>query len=205
MLSVRSAIDVQPAQAADLPTLIKVLARSFNNDPVYSWIFRQDAKRMWALERVFSFILNQAVNDGEIITTKSREACAVWFSSGKGELDLSVWSVLRLLPEMLRWAKLDRLTRLSKTLNTLAENRPKKPHYYLEYLAVHPDQQGKGIGSALLKAQLGRIDSKRIPTFLENSNERNNPLYERHGFRITREVTLGDTEPKLWFMWREPI
>lgn len=84
-----------------------------------------------------------------------------------------------------------------------AEHRPKQAHYYLHMLGARSNQQGKGVGSALLREGLKRVDQHGMPAYLESSNEKNLPLYERFGFRITSEQTLGSDGPRVWFMWRE--
>jgi len=50
---------------------------------------------------------------------------------------------------------------------------------------------------------LERCDAERAAAYLESSNEKNVPLYRRHGFEVTGEVVthLG---PRAWLMWRDP-
>ncbi len=53
-----------------------------------------------------------------------------------------------------------------------------------------------------MKAGLDVCDQQRAPAYVESSNERNNPLYQRHGFEVISEATLPDGGPKIWFMQR---
>ena len=66
---------------------------------------------------------------------------------------------------------------------------------------MRPEHQGKGLGTALLRPGLEHADALRLPAYLESSNERNVPLYERHGFAVIAEHVLPDG-PTLWLMWR---
>jgi len=43
-----------------------------------------------------------------------------------------------------------------------------------------------------------------VPAYLEATSPRNRALYERHGFKVTEEFTLGPGSPPLWRMWRPP-
>ncbi|CAM2860847.1 ribosomal protein S18-alanine N-acetyltransferase [Saccharomonospora xinjiangensis] len=54
----------------------------------------------------------------------------------------------------------------------------------LHTIAVHPDHQGKGIGTALLRSLLARADELCAPVVLEvrTDNDTAITLYERHGF-----------------------
>jgi ribosomal protein S18 acetylase RimI-like enzyme len=81
---------------------------------------------------------------------------------------------------------------------------PHEPHYYLSIVAVAPEHQGRGIGSALIRPILERCDRDGVPAYLEATTERNRALYERHGFRVSEEVRWPDDGPPLWLMWREP-
>ena len=70
-------------------------------------------------------------------------------------------------------------------------------------LGVEPALQGKGIGTQLMAPVLEKADRERMPAYLESSKEQNIPLYERNGFKVTKEHTIKDG-PKIWLMWRDP-
>ena len=80
-----------------------------------------------------------------------------------------------------------------------------KTHYYLHALGVVKDMQGRGIGSLLLRETLPVCDRAGMPAYLECSNEKNLPLYLRHGFRVTGEYRVARDAPLIWFMVREPF
>ena len=81
---------------------------------------------------------------------------------------------------------------------------------YLPRGIVHTEEsgrqssQGQGIGAELLKRGTTVCDSRGMPAYLESSNPRNVPLYERHGFEIRAQQAIGENGPTVWFMWREP-
>ncbi|KAJ5463671.1 hypothetical protein N7475_008615 [Penicillium sp. IBT 31633x] len=52
----------------------------------------------------------------------------------------------------------------------------------LDMLGVHPSQQGRGLGSKLLKWGLVRADAEGVEVYLSASPE-GKPLYEKNGFR----------------------
>jgi ribosomal protein S18 acetylase RimI-like enzyme len=108
-----------------------------------------------------------------------------------------------MLPRYIRWAGLARVGRFLGFVDACEGKRPREPHYYLDSIGVDPNHQGKGYGSMLLKHTLDHLDSIGLPAYLESSNVRNNPLYERHGFRTLSEIHLSEA-PTIWCMWREP-
>ena len=72
---------------------------------------------------------------------------------------------------------------------------PKEPHWYLPLIGADPAQQGKGYGSMLLKHALKRCDSDNKPAYLESSNPKNIPLYERFGFKLLGTIQVGSSPP----------
>lgn len=66
---------------------------------------------------------------------------------------------------------------------------------YVPEIAVRPDRQGEGHGSALLSALFERTDSE-VRLTVAVDNERARRFYERHGFerreRITDRFESGD-------------
>ena len=85
----------------------------------------------------------------------------------------------------------------------LESNHPADPSQYLWLLGVHPEAQGRGIGSALLSTVLERCDRDGTPAYLEATSPRNRSLYDRHGFVVQREISVDDCPP-IWPMWRTP-
>ena len=59
------------------------------------------------------------------------------------------------------------------------------------FLAVRPDRQNVGIGSALLDRHHSRLDRAGIPAYLEANDPRNRDLYLRHGY-----TAVGDPAPR---------
>ena len=78
------------------------------------------------------------------------------------------------------------------------------PHWYLGYLGARRDRQGQGLGTQMLREVLACADTDGVPAYLESSNERNLPLYERNGFRLIGDLRALGHGPTIWRMWREP-
>jgi ribosomal protein S18 acetylase RimI-like enzyme len=79
---------------------------------------------------------------------------------------------------------------------------PQEPHYYLEYLGVLPEYQGKGLGSAILQHLTARADEEHVGCYLETASPNNVLLYQRHGFSVRAEKRVIGIQS--WFMWRAP-
>jgi GNAT superfamily N-acetyltransferase len=87
-----------------------------------------------------------------------------------------------------------------RTLDELSEqNHPAAPHHHLAFLAVHPDRQNEGLGTALLRHQHARLAG--LPAYLEASDPRNRDLYARHGYQAREPFALPDGA-LFWPMWR---
>jgi ribosomal protein S18 acetylase RimI-like enzyme len=138
---------------------------------------------------------------GHVYTAGDGAGAALWAPPGRqpsGQL-----RHLGRLPGFLQAIGTRRLPAVVPALLALGARHPRRPHWYLTELAVDPPSQGRGIASALLRHRLGTCDRDRMPAYLENSNPRNTPLYERHGFRVVDEVRMGRDGPPVWLMWRE--
>jgi GNAT superfamily N-acetyltransferase len=78
-------------------------------------------------------------------------------------------------------------------------------HWYLQQMVVTPAARGRGLGAAMLRHQLDRIDAGGLGAYLEASTPRNQRLYERHGFQTMGEpIMLPERGPSLRPMWRPP-
>ena len=194
---------IRKATADDVPALTEVLAEAFEAAPVLNFFVRQDAGRRPAARRYFEMVLRRlTLPHGEVYTTVDRDAVACWTPPERW--DPSLRGQLALLPDYLRICGAGRFPGVARAFAPLLARHPRRPHFYLPFLGVLPSRQGRGLGSALLRPVLERCDELGLPAYLENSNPRNRPLYERHCFEVTGEIRLGREGPPLWPMWREP-
>ncbi|MEO8540292.1 MAG: GNAT family N-acetyltransferase [bacterium] len=193
---------VRKAVAADRAKLTAAMARAFDDDPIANWFAAQDRRRA---RRIYDFMdvayKIVAVHD-EIYTTDDLQGGAYWAPPGKWYM--GPWHQAKLVPAMIRTATLRRLPGIVAGLNAIERKHPSEPHYYLLALGVEPDLQGRGLGTKLMAPVLERCDRERVPAYLESSKERNVPLYERNGFKVTEEMVVPNGGPKIWLMWRDP-
>ena len=80
---------------------------------------------------------------------------------------------------------------------------PREAHWHLPFIGVDPFQQGKGYGAALMQHALIPCDRDGMLAYLESSNPKNIPLYERHGFELLGTIQVG-TSPPICPMLRTP-
>jgi len=200
---------VRPVQHAvrrvvpsDVPTLVEVLARAFDDDPVPQWLFRGDRRRRRGLRTFFTIQLRHMyLERGEVYTTGDLAGAAMWSPPGRqrpGWRDL-----MRLVPVMPYLTGLGRDTpEAARLLSAVDAARPREAHWYLATLGTDPDRQRSGVGSALLRAVLDNVDIEGLPAYLESSKETNLAFYGRHGFEVTGEIRTPRGGPTLWLMWR---
>jgi ribosomal protein S18 acetylase RimI-like enzyme len=196
-------VTIRRAVDADVPALVDLLVRAFDDDPVMNWLVRQDEGRAAGFHRFFEIAIRDVtLPHGQVFTTIDRSGVAAWAPPDRwraGFLDQ-----LRHLPDYVRVVGPRRFMRVMTAVSRLEARHPTAPHLYLFDLGVDPASRGRGIGSALLREMLDRCDHDGVPAYLENSKERNLPLYERHGFRTTESLLLEPAGPRVWLMWRPP-
>lgn len=189
---------IRPAAAAEIPTVGRLIAISFDHLPQNRSLVPDEGERLTVMGDFFAFLSESAPQGGKIDVIEDANgglvATAVWFDR------------TRQLPEIPAYE--ERMTALAgrwlpnfQALDELFEkHHPEEPHWHLAFLAVHPDHQAAGLGSALMQHTHERLD---VPAYLEATNEDNIRLYERHGYtRMSPfDIRLPDDTP-FFRMWR---
>jgi ribosomal protein S18 acetylase RimI-like enzyme len=190
---------------ADLDEIVQTLTDAFAADPHLDWFMRADAKRDAARRAFFRMLMSQeGLPKGRVDRPAGGGAAAVWMPfEWLGPMTLM--AELQGLPAMLRASGLARFGRLLAIRADLDRHHPMdRRHAYLWFLGVAPAAQGRGVGSALLRAANARNDAAGLPAYLETGTTRNVALYERHGFKVISEHRARPDAPNMWSMWREP-
>lgn len=199
----QAVIRARIATRGDVPALGAALAAAFATDPVWRWVTGDDPDR-WAARATGAFAPEVAakLRYGHTYTTDDRAGAALWAPPGTWRG--TVGDALRVAGPMLRLCGPAGARRGVGVLRASEKAHPKgDDHWYLAVLGTHPDHQGRGVGSAVLRPVLERCDLDGAGAYLESSKPENVPFYERHGFRTTDVITPGGCPP-LTLMWRDP-
>jgi len=194
---------IRPASPGDERPAAAVFARAFAGDPLYTWIFPDEAARARRLPRLFTTQLRAAVRghdeidlmvDGDRIL-----GCAVWSPPGAPRPTTGQQlAVLAAFPLILG----RRLPVALGSFNAVGRTRPKEPHWYLSTIGVDPSAQRTGVAKGLLQPRLARCDQDQVPVGLVTGEQSNVRYYESFGFAVTSQVELPGGGPVHWTMWR---
>jgi len=193
---------IRKATDDDVEQLAEVSARAFERDPLTEWLVEDPSNTLQVERQMFLAEWRISKQYDLIFTDSDRQGVAVWKPPGAsvtiGNRIRQVWSLVGSI-------KLSRRTLAKIRLFVDVEKaHPKEPHYYLSLLAVTPDMQGKGLGSALMQPILELCDREGIHAYLETETESNVGFYSRKGFTVRQEIITSDGKSKVWTMWREP-
>jgi ribosomal protein S18 acetylase RimI-like enzyme len=191
------ALPVKAATAADAERVTAVLTLAFSADPAVRWVY-PDLQQYWScwpdFVRAFG---GRAFDHGTAEHTDGYAGAALWLPPGVHPDDDALVALLQ------RSVTEHDQEEVFAVLEQMGHFHPSEPHWYLAILGVDPHWQGRGHGSALLRHALARCDRDHAPAYLESSNPRNNPLYERHGFEVLGTIQVG-ASPPIWPMVRPP-
>ena len=199
-LDLPDAAGVRLAARSEVPELAAVLARAFQDDPVYQWIFPDPEQRAKRSPGMFAMFTRQMLRHGAVLTDGSMRGAALWRPH---RLELGMLEDLGFKLGMLRLLGL-RAGEVGRGFAPIEARHPREPHVYLPLLGADPKHQGQGVGSALLAPVLRLCDARGLPAYLESSKEENIPFYRRHGFELLDPLEIRGG-PTVWPMRRAAL
>ena len=193
-------------ERSQLKPAAEVLARAFYDDPLFAYYFSDASQRKNMSPRLFQFWLRYAVAYGEIYAiSPDLEGVAVWLPSEKANQTLwrriicgSFFLYFKLSRELM--AKRRPVIEFVSLIHKL---RAPFRHWYLEFIGVKPELQGKGYAGTLLRAMFARLDKEHLPCYLETQNPDNVPIYQHYGFEVVEEAVIPGTGLRHFAMLRE--
>lgn len=193
---------IRKITGADVDSLVEVMFRAFDDDPFMNFLVKQDDRREERMKRFMRMGATRLTMPyGECYRTEAGDGAALW--NPPGGRPHGILADISMLPTLLKVSGIGGMKRSIAAFAQAEKLHPKEPHYYLLAIGVDPSMQGKGVGSSLLAPMAERLDREGIGAYLESSKERNLPLYERFGFKVTNPFDLQNG-PRIWPMWRDP-
>jgi GNAT superfamily N-acetyltransferase len=195
---VSSAAPIVRAGEQDARAIASVIARAFHPLPAGPWLVPDPAERIRVFPAYFRILVEHAIRHGQVYVGAGGDAVAVWFPPTDVPQDPEDYDAR---VAALVGAHVDRF----RTFDALmAKVHPHQPHHYLAFLAVVPERQREGLGTALLRHRLARLDAAREPAYLEAGDENSRRLYLREGFVPHQAPYTLPGGPSLYPLWRDP-
>jgi GNAT superfamily N-acetyltransferase len=174
-----------------------MMALAFSADPVTRWTW-SDAQSYLAHFREFVTAFGGgAFARGSAYIAGDYAGAALWLPPDAQPDEKALVALFE------RSVAKPRLKDVFDLLEQMGGYHPSEPHWYLPLMGVDPSKQGSGYGSALMRYALAECDRTSSPAYLESTNSRNVPLYERHGFELLGTIQAGSSPP-LFPMLRKP-
>lgn len=175
------------ATATDRAQCISAQLLAFATDPLMRWMFPDPDRFTTFFPKVLQHYGGAAFDLGTAHRTEDFRASAHWLPPGVGFDEEALGALLQ------EAVAADRLDEIFGVLDAVGKAHPTEPHWFLPAIGVDPMRQGRGYGSALLKRSLEAVDADHRVAYLEASNTRNVPLYQRFGFEVIGEIQLGSS------------
>jgi ribosomal protein S18 acetylase RimI-like enzyme len=169
----------------DVTPAIATIVAAFIDDPVERWLYPEEAAY---LEHFPRFVVAFA-GAGIVSAVQHFAAVAIWLPPGAEPDGDAIGAVYA---DTVDPSKHEDTFAVAEQME---DAHPRFAHWYLPWLAVRPERQGAGLGAALLREGLERVDADGLPAYLETPNPRTIPLYERHGFEVTAVAQAGECPP----------
>jgi GNAT superfamily N-acetyltransferase len=196
----RARHEVVRAGEADIEVLAQVIAEAFFPLAVCRWLIPDGPARRAAFPAYFRLYVEHAIADGIVETTSGRDAAALWIP-GDGPAEPPDGYKKQLAA--ITGPHLDRFLAFDQQLD---RHHPAGIfHEHLAILAVRPDHQGQGTGTALLDSRHADLEDQGIPAYLEASDEHTRRIYLTHGYtdRDSGPIELANGV-RMYPMWRQP-
>ena len=173
----------------DKELVADILTRSFVDNKSVNYIIKQDEKKEQRLKRLMEYSFDICNLFGDVFISDDRKACALVVIPDRKKVTLK--TILLDAKMALSVTGLLNIKKAISRESAIQKIHPDVPLYYLWFIGVEPSQQGYGTGSKLLNEIIQKGLSENRTICLETSTTKNIPWYEKHGFKIYRELDFG--------------
>ncbi len=188
---------VRTATTADEASVIAVTVLAFSTDPAARWTWPDPQQYLTHFPNFIHALGGKAFAHGSAYCVEGYAGAALWLPPEVGPDEEVVIDLLR------RTGAVAVQQDASQVMEQMGRYHPAEPHWYLPFIGIDPPIQGKGYGAALMKHALIPCDRDQTLAYLESSNPKNIPLYERHGFELLGTIQVG-ASPPIFPMLRKP-
>jgi GNAT superfamily N-acetyltransferase len=174
---------------ADEAAAVDTIVLAFATDPMARWSWPDAHQYLVSMPRLVRAFGGGAFQHESAYCTDHYIGTALWLPPG-------VHPDEQVMTELTEHTVADAIREdLFGVFEQMAKYHPTEPHWYLPLIGVDPAHQNQGHGNVLMAYALTKCDRDHLPAYLESSNPRNMPLYQRHGFEPLGTIQVGTSPP----------
>jgi len=191
---------------SELAAVAEAMAAGLHTDPGWAGLVPDDEARAPALRTLLGHAVRTAFRDGTVLAARDQGRVVggvVWAAPGDyprpRRRDLAAAPRMLALGARTSGGTIRDLARAGQAIDRIF---PAEPVWYVQALAVAPEAQGRGHGSALLAPVLAKSRATGVACYLETGKTANVGFYERLGFVLLDAAPLWAGGPTFWRMRR---
>ncbi|KAN0099202.1 acyl-CoA N-acyltransferase [Hyaloscypha variabilis] len=183
-------LTLRPAKAEDADQLTEIYFSAFQHDAISLLVFSRSSPhaREWWRASILAEITDPhahflCIVDPSSSTPEKVLSYCKWNSpSAPLDLDLPTWP---------QGADVEIANHFFGNLVRRHESIMRgRKHWYLEFVATRPEEQGRGAAGMLLRWGIQKADEEGTEAYLEASPE-GKPVYEHYGFREVERLVVS--------------
>lgn len=190
-------VEIRSAGQDEMPQTVACIVAAFITDPIGRFAWPSPHRYLEGMALATREFAGASFEHGTADVAADFCGAGLWLPPGVHPDGEALEKVFR------DTAEPEHLDDLLATFEKMGEWHPEESHWYLPLVGVEPNAQGRGLGSALMRHATDRADWEGALAYLESSNPRNIPLYERHGFEVMGRIQIG-AGPLVTPMLRRP-
>jgi ribosomal protein S18 acetylase RimI-like enzyme len=181
----------------------RVLARAFQDDPAWVWLFPDPRRRKRVLPWLFRVGFD--VTSADVYATAGELlGAARWLPPGRSSMRIGPTLRALLTTPLRLGGATSPFLAYGRAVELMRAEAVPGDHWYLAGIGVAPQHRNKGVGGALMQPGIEGAGRDGVPAVLLTNNEANLSFYESHGFRVVREGETPKGGPHAWAMVRPP-
>jgi ribosomal protein S18 acetylase RimI-like enzyme len=167
--------------------VVDILTKAFDTNKSVNHAVKQDKHRVRRIRKLMDYSFEKCWDSGEIYMTQDKKGVALFLLPHKSKTSIkSIWLDVTLIVYSIG---VSRVFKILKKESIIKKHHPEEL-MYLWYIGIEPENQGKGIGSSMLKGSIELAKQRGLPIYLETSTEKNIPLYKRFNFQEYKTIDL---------------
>lgn len=173
----------------DKKRVVDILVNSFADNRSVNYIIPQDKRRKSRIRHLMAYSFDVCFLYGKVYLSDDKNACAlILLPEKKKSFIKSTLLDIRLIFLSLGFSNILKAMKRESKIKAL---QPNGLIYYLWFIGVAPNNQGKGIGTRLLNEIIDEAHSDKRFICLETSTLGNIPWYQKLGFSVYNTLDFG--------------